>query len=237
MRSLLEKTKELSRRYNGLQATKDLFPEEYCQLGANLILNDDALEQIDVRLIELLNEHCFPCYDANRDYHKKTREIPYTGLEKISICPLGFDSYDCLGAHSLASYADAGSHRYYYSDEGASWYFVRMTSDECFDYYGYDYNALSLIERATDLLPDSHPLTILPDVVRYVWAMTGNLWLDSHVEGDNEYTLSETEVIMLEEEYRQALALLVRLRFFDNWFCANPTIAQPAIEQIFRQIN
>ena len=112
-----------------------------------------------------------------------------------------------------------------------------MTSDECFDYFGYDYNALSLIERVISLLPDSHPLGILPDVVRYVWAMTGNLWLDSHTEGDNEYTLSETEVLKLEEEYRQALALLVRLRFFDNWFCANPTIAQPAIEQIFRQIT
>lgn len=220
MRSLLEKTKELSRRYNGLQATKDLFPEEYYQLNANLILNDDALEQIDVRLIELLNEHYFPCYDCDQDYYKNTRERPYKGLEKISICPLGFDSYD-----------------YHYYGEGASWYFVRMTSDECFDYYGYDYNALSLIERVISLLPDSHPLTILSDVVRYVWAMTGNLWLDSHVEGDNEYTLSETEVLKLEAEYRQALALLDRLRFFDNWFCANPGIAQPAIEQIFRQIT
>ena len=72
MRSLLEKTRELSCRYNGLQATKDLFPEEYCQLNSNLILNDDALEQIDVRLIDLLNEHCFPCYDSDRDYSKKT---------------------------------------------------------------------------------------------------------------------------------------------------------------------
>ena len=220
MRSLLERTRQLSRRYNGLQATKDLFPEEYCQLNANLILNDDALEQIDVQLIDLLNKHCFPCYDAERDYYKNSRERPYTGLGKISICPLGFDSYD-----------------YYYYGEGVGWYFVRMTSDECFDYYGYDYNALSSIERVISPLPDSHPLNILPDVVRYVWAMTGNLWLDSHVEGDNEYTLSETEVIMLEEEYRQALALLVRLRFFDDWFCANPAIAQPAIEQIFRQIT
>lgn len=220
MRSLLERTRQLSRRYNGLQATKDLFPEEYCQLGANLILNDDALEQIDIRLIDLLNEHCFPCYDCERDYSKKTRERPYTGLGKISICPSGFDSYD-----------------YYYYGEGVGWYFVRMTSDECFDYYGYDYNALSLIERVISPLPDSHPLSILPDVVRYVWAMTGNMWLDSHTEGDNEYTLSETEVIMLEEEYRQASALLVRLHFFDDWFCANPAIAQPAIAQIFRQIT
>ena len=245
MRSLLERTRQLSRRYNGLQATKNLFPEEYCQLNANLILNDDALEQIDVRLIDLLNEHCFPCYDCERDYYKNTRERPYTGLEKISICPSGFDSYDYhLGARSLASdpryalgVADAGSHRYYYYGEGVGWYFVRMTSDECFDYYGYDYNALSSIERVISPLPDSYPLSILPDVVRYVWAMTGNLWLDSHIEGDNEYTLSETEVIMLEEEYRQALSLLVRLRFFERWFCANPTIAQPAIEQIFRHIN
>ncbi|MEM8831286.1 MAG: hypothetical protein AAGE96_18285 [Cyanobacteria bacterium P01_G01_bin.19] len=220
MRSLLERTKQLSRRYNGLQATKDLFPEEYCQLGANLILNDDALEQIDIRLIDLLNEHCFPCYDCERDFVENTRERPYTGLGKISICPSGFDSYD-----------------YYYHGEGVGWYFVRMTSDECFDYFGYDYRTLDSIERVISLLPDSHPLSILPDVVRYVWAMTGNLWLDSHVEGDNEYTLSETEVIMLEEEYRQALVLLVRLRFFDNWFCANPTIAQPAIAQIFRQIT
>lgn len=219
MRSLLERTKELSRRYNGLQATKDLFPEAYCQLNSNLVLNDDALEQIDVRLIELLNEHCFPCYDIHRDYHKKTRERPYTGLEKISIWPLGFDSYD------------------YYSGEGASWYFVRMTSDECFDYYGYDYRTLDLIEQVTSSLPDSHPLTILPDVVRYVWAMTGNLWLDSHVEGDNEYTLSETEVLKLEAEYRQALVLIVRLQFFDNWFIANPTIAQPTIDKVFLQIT
>ena len=87
------------------------------------------------------------------------------------------------------------------------------------------------------MLPDSYPLTILPDVVRYVWAMTGNLWLDSHIEGDNEYTLSETEVLKLEEEYQQALALTVRLRFFDDWFVANPAIAQPAIAKVFRQIN
>ena len=237
MRSLLEKTKELSRRYNGLQATKDLFPEEYCQLNANLILNDDALEQIDVRLIDLLNEHCFPCFDIDRDYSKKTRERPYRGLEKISICPSGFDSYDYyyLGARSLAPSDDAGSHRYY--GEGAGWYFVRMTSDECFDYYGYDYRTLDLIERAISLLPDSYPLTVLPDVVRYVWAMTGNLWLDSHIEGDNEYTLSETEVLKLEEEYRQALALIVRLRFFDDWFVANSAIAQPAIAKVFHQIT
>ena len=173
MRSLLEKTRELSCRYNGLQATKDLFPEEYCQLNSNLILNDDALEQIDVRLIDLLNEHCFPCYDIDRDYSKKTRERPYMGLEKISICPSGFDSYDYyLGARTcgepnrlcLASCAalkdtpsdNAGSHRYY--SEGAGWYFVRMTSDECFDYYGYDYRTLDLIERAISPLPDSHPL-------------------------------------------------------------------------------
>ena len=87
------------------------------------------------------------------------------------------------------------------------------------------------------MLVDSHPLSTLPDVVRYVWAMTGNLWLDSHVEGDNEYVLSETEVLKLEEEYRQALVLIARLRFFDDWFVANPALAQPAIEQIFRQIN
>ena len=165
---------------------------------------------------------------------------------------MGFDSYNYyLGARTcgepnrlcLASCAalkdtpsdNAGSHRYY--GEGAGWYFVRMTSDECFDYYGYDYNTLSLIERVISLLPDSHPLSILPDVVRYVWAMTGNLWLDSHMEGDNEYTLSETEVLKLEEEYKEALSLLLRLRFFDEWFVANPAIAQPAIEQIFRQIN
>lgn len=221
MRSLIERTRQLSRRYNGLQATKDLFPEEYCQLNSNLILNDDALEQIDVRLIDLLNEHCFPCYDTDYDYYKKTRERPYTGLEKISIWALGFDNY---------AY-------HYYSGEGAGWYFVRMTSDECFNYYGYDYRTLDLIERAISRLPDSHPLTILPDVVRYVWAMTGNLWLDSHIEGDSEYTLSETEVLKLEEEYRQALVLIVRLRFFDDWFFANPTIAQPAIERVFRQIT
>lgn len=221
MRSLLERTRELSRRYNGLQATKDLFPEEYCQLNANLILNDDALKRIDVRLIDLLNEHCFPCYDTDYDYYQKTRARPYMGLAKISIWPLGFDPY---------AY-------HYYSNEGAGWYFVRMTSDECFDYYGYDYRTLDLIERAISPLPDTHPLRILPDVVRYVWAMTGNLWLDSHVEGDNEYTLSETEVLKLEEEYRQALTLLARLRFFDDWFIANPTIAQPAIEKVFRQIT
>ena len=220
MRSLLERTRQISRRYNGLQVIKDLFPEEYCQLNANLILNDDALEQIDVRLIELLNEHCFPCYDIDRDYSKNTRERPYTGLAKILICPSGFDSYD-----------------YYYYGEGAGWYFVRMTSDECFDYYGYDYRTLDLIERAISPLADSHPLAILPDVVRYVWAMTGNLWLDSHVEGDNEYTLSETEVLKLEKEYRQALVLTARLRFYDDWFVANPALAQPAIQQVFRQIT
>ncbi|MEM7593894.1 MAG: hypothetical protein AAF383_20695 [Cyanobacteria bacterium P01_A01_bin.83] len=42
---------------------------------------------------------------------------------------------------------------------------------------------------------------------------------------------------LLEEEYRQALALLLRLHFFDDWFCANPAIAQPAIAQIFRQVT
>ena len=112
-----------------------------------------------------------------------------------------------------------------------------MTSDECFDYCGYDYRTLDLIERSISLLPDNYPLTILPNVVRYVWAMTGNLWLDSHIKGDNEYILSETEVLKLEEEYRQALVLIVRLRFFDDWFVANPTIAQPAIAKVFRQIT
>jgi hypothetical protein len=221
MRSLIEKTRELSRRYNGLQATKDLFPQEYCQLKLSLILNDDALEQIDLRLIDLLNQHCFPCYDADYDYYQKTRERPYTGLEKISIWPLSFDSYDF----------------HYYSAEGAGWYFVRMTSDECFDYYGYDYRALALIEQVISRLPDSHPLKLLPDVVRYVWGMTANLWLDSHLEGDNEYVLKEIEILHLEAEYQQALMAIARLRFFDCWFIANPALAQPAIANVFRQIS
>jgi hypothetical protein len=221
MRSLIEKTRELSRRYNGLQATKDLFPQEYCQLKPNLILNDDALEQIDLRLIDLLNEHCFPCYDADYDYYQKARERPYTGWSKISIWPLGFDSYDF----------------HYYSAEGASWYFVRMTSDECFDHYGYDYSAVALIEQVISPLPDSHPLRLLPDVVRYVWGMTANLWLDSHLEGDNEYLLKESEILHLEAEYQQALMAIARLRFFDGWFIANPALAQPAIAKVFRQIS
>lgn len=223
MKFIIEKTKELSRKYNGLQMTRVLFPEEYCRLDANLILNDDALEQIDTKLINLLNKYCFPCCDTCYNFYEKTRERPYLGLDQISIYPMSFDSY---------RFPD------YYSDEGSSWYFVYVTSDKSFSYYGYDYSAINLIEQIISRLPNSHPLTILPDVVRYVWAMTGNLWLDSHIEEeDNQYYLDEAEVLRLEKEYAQALVKLVELSFFDQWFTANYATAQPAIARVFSQIT
>ena len=70
MISLLTRAKELSRRFRGIKTTKYLFPEEYANLKPNLVLNDDALQEIDVRSVELLNEHYFPCYDPNYDYNR-----------------------------------------------------------------------------------------------------------------------------------------------------------------------
>ncbi len=219
MISLLTRAKELSRRFRGIKATKYLFPEEYANLKPNLILNDDALQEIDVRSVELLNEHYFPCYDPNYDYITKTRERPYPGISKISIVPMGFNSYD-----------------YYYQDWGGSWYFVQMESNACFDYYGYDYNALSLFEQEVATFVDYHPIQILPEVIRYVWAMTGNIWLDSHDEGDNEFDLIETEILYLEREYQEALAMMERLLFFENWFFDNYAVARRLINVIMEKV-
>ncbi len=68
MRSLLDRAKEISHRFRGLKATRCFFPEVYAGLKSTLILNDDALFEIDLKLVELLNEHCFPCYDPCYDY-------------------------------------------------------------------------------------------------------------------------------------------------------------------------
>ena len=216
MISLLEKAKELSIRFRGLKATQYLFPEEYAQLNPNLILNDDALQEIDMRLIELLNEHYFPCYDFCYDYQKKTRERPYLGLEKISIVTMGFNSYD-----------------YHYFNSGASWYYVQIVSELYFAYYDYNLTALSAVEDAVLEFHD-RALEILPDVVKYVWANTGNLWLDSHEEA--EFDLIETEVLYLKETYQEAAAIMERLIFFDNWFIDNNAVARSLIDPIFNQL-
>jgi hypothetical protein len=220
MNAIIEQAKELSYRFRGIKLLKSLFPQVYAQLNPNLILNDDALEEIDVKLIQLLNKDYFPCYDPYYDYINKTRERPYQGIEKLAIEPMGFNSYD-----------------YYYYYDGAGWYFVHLLSNDCFDYYGYDYNALSFFERAVETLPLNHPLQVLPDVVRYVWAMTGNLWLDSHIEGDNEFDLIEVEVLYLEEEYKEAMVKLDRLLFFDRWFVDNYACAKVAINKIMQRIT
>lgn len=216
MISLLEKAKELSIRFRGLKATQYLFPEEYTQLNPNLILNDDALQEIDMRLIELLNEHYFPCYDLSYDYQKKTRERPYLGLEKISIVPMGFNGYD-----------------YHYFNSDTSWYYVQTVSDLCFEYYGYNLAALSAVEDAV-LEFQSQALGILPDVVKYVWGATDNLWLDSHEEP--EFDLIETEVLYLKEIYQEARAIIDRLIFFDNWFNDNNAVARSLIDSIFNRL-
>jgi hypothetical protein len=218
MNAIIEQAKELSDRFRGIKLFKSLFPQVYAQLNPNLILNDDALEEIDVKLIQLLNEDYFPCYDPYYDYINKTRKRPYQGIEKLAIEPMGFNSYD-----------------YYY--DGAGWYFVYLLSNDCFDYYDYDYNALSFFERAVETLPLNHPLQLLPDVVRYVWAMTGNLWLDSHIEGDNEFDLIEVEVLYLEEEYKEAMVKLDRLLFFDRWFVNNYACAKVAINKIMQRLT
>jgi hypothetical protein len=220
MNAIIEQAKELSDRFRGIKLLKSLFPQVYAQLNPNLILNDDALEEIDVKLIQLLNEDYFPCYDPYYDYINKTRKRPYQGIEKLAIKPMGFNSYD-----------------YYYYYDGAGWYFVHLLSNDCFDYYGYDYNTLSFFERAVETLPLNHPLQVLPDVVRYVWAMTGNLWLDSHIEGDNEFDLIEVEVLYLEEEYKEAMVKLDRLLFFDRWFADNYACAKVAIKKIMQRIT
>lgn len=77
-------------------------------------------------------------------------------------------------------------------------------------------------------------LEILPDVVKYVWANTGNLWLDSHEEA--EFNLIETEVLYLKETYQEAAAIKERLIFFDNWFIDNDAVARSLIDTIFNQL-
>jgi hypothetical protein len=218
MNSLLAKSRQLSHRFRGIKATKYLFPEEYTQLSPNLILNDDALEIIDRRLIELLNEHCFPCFDPNYDYQLQKRERPYLGLEKIAIMPDPYSDYDC-----------------YYGGVGHSWLYVHMTIDEYLGSLGYDESIVDYVERTVNNDFSGHPLSILPDVLRYVLAITGNLWLDTHFESDNEYELTKLEVITLEEHYREALGLMSQLEFFDRWFEDNRAIAQKVIDVIFRK--
>jgi hypothetical protein len=72
-------------------------------------------------------------------------------------------------------------------------------------------------------------------MARYVLAITNNIWLDTHFESDNEYELTELEVITLEEHYREALGLMSQLELFDRWFEDNRAVAQKVIDVIFRK--
>lgn len=67
MNEVIEKLKAANYRFRGLEQTKSLFTAEYARLNPKLILNDDALEEINTRLIELIGEHYFPCYDPLYD--------------------------------------------------------------------------------------------------------------------------------------------------------------------------
>ena len=210
----LEKFKAANYRFRGLELTKSLFPAEYARLNPKLILNDDALEEIDTRLIELIGEHYFPCYDPLYDYINKTRERSYSGLKTIGIEAMGFYAYD-----------------YYYND-GASLYFISLATDEYFGYYGYEYNALSYLDWEMQALAHYHPLQILPDAIRYVWAMTGNIWLDTHPDNEDEYDLSAVQILDLADDYIEAVAWIRRLQWFDCWFRDNVAIATTAVNKI-----
>ena len=210
----LEKLKEVNYRFRGLELTKSLFNAEYALLNRDLILDDNALEKIDIRLIDLINEHYFPCYDPEYDYLNKSRSRPYTGLKTIGIEAMGFSAYD------------------YDYNNGASLYFISIASDEYFSYYGYEYNALSLLEMEMQALPHYHPLQILPDAIRYVWAMTGNVWLDTYPDNEEVYDLTKAQILDLAADYKEAIAWIRRLQWFDCWFDNNFAIATTVVNKI-----
>jgi hypothetical protein len=136
-------------------------------------------------------------------------------LEKIAILPAPYSDYDC-----------------YYGGVGSSWLYVHMTIDEYLGSLGYDESIVDFVERTLDDFT-GHPLSILPGVLRYVLAITNNIWLDTHFESDNEYELTELEVITLEEHYREALGLMGQLELFDRWFKDNSAVAKKVIDVIF----
>jgi hypothetical protein len=215
--SLIEQTEELLTRFRGLESLKTLFPQEYAKLSPKLVLNDNTLSYLDDRLFELLNQDYFPCYYY--DYSTNSKQKPYEGIKNIAIEPMGFNGYD-----------------WYYYGEGASWYFIYTNSDRFFDYYDYNGTGLLWIENQLINLPNYHPLQLLPDAVRYVWSMTGNLWLDSHLEGNNEFEFTTSEIVNLKQEYEEALEKLELLLFFDRWFTDNVAVAKLAINKVMQQI-
>lgn len=215
--SLIEQTEELLTRFRGLESLKTLFPQEYAKLSPKLVLNDNTLRYLDDRLFELLNQDYFPCYYY--DYSNNSKQKPYEGIKNIAIEPMGFNGYDW----------------YYYGQESI-WYFIYTNSYQFFDYYDYNETGLLWIENQLINLPDYHPLQLLPDAIRYVWSMTGNLWLDSHPEGSNEFELTTSEIVNLKQEYEEALEKLELLRFFDRWFTDNVAVAKLAINKVMQQM-
>jgi hypothetical protein len=217
---LIKKNQELRAKFSGLRFIKEFFPEEYARLESNLILDDDTLFKLDRFAIELIDRVCFPCFDPYYDFQRESRERPYLGLEKISILPMGYSP----GSYCI-------------EDMGFSLYFVNGVCQEHFDYFGYDLTTISQIKLCVEsIVREWHPLKILPLVIQYVWALTGNLWLDSTYDSDCDYHFSVEQVQLLWDEYRLALQECEKLRFFDAWFNDNRSFAIKTIEHIFHYI-
>ncbi|MEL7408362.1 MAG: hypothetical protein AAFN00_15630, partial [Cyanobacteria bacterium J06558_2] len=190
------------------------------ELEHGLMLSDDVLDSIDQELIRLINQNYFPCYDPRRYFSESTRERPYTGLQNIAIYPMGFEPSFCGD-----------------DDDTACWMFVSNVSDESFNYFGYDEALLTLVEHYTDCFSHNHPLRLLADVLRYIWKMTGNLWLDSTMEVEEEHILNEFNINLLHGDYVRAKEDLGRLRTFSNWFSKDIDSAKLEIDKAFYQMN
>lgn len=208
---LIEQTRELSTKFQGIECLKSLFPSEYARLSLKLVLKDDVLRYLDDKLIELLNQEYFPCfrYDLIESFS------PYQGLRCVAIESMGFNGYD-----------------YYYYGEGASWYFIYTCSYENFDYYDDNEANLLALENQVTNFPDYHPIRLLPAAVRYVWSITGNTWLDSHPSANNEFELSIESIEELKLSYEEALEMCEPLLFFDRWFTDNLAVAKLLIDKI-----
>lgn len=217
---LIRQNREAWEKYSGLRIMMEYFPEEYANLKGDVVLNDDFLDELDNKLIDLINTHLFPCFDPYYDFCSEHRERPYMGLSKISIIPMGFTGQ----AYCLEDYQSSD-------------FFVYETCQEKLGYFYYSHDYISSLEQQISPISDFHPMSILPDMVRYITALTRNTWLDSHPEEDCEYDLNEYHIQSLLEAYDDALEICERLRFFDSWFQDNPALAKTSIEQIINGLN
>lgn len=192
-----------------------LFPFEYAKLDPNTLLTQANLLEIDRQLLELLNSQCFPCYGECQCLSYEVDGEDYSGIRELEIVTIGYDPYSYWERENCYDYVydRVAMHL----QEFPSWYMVLEVEEvvRCFD---------------------AHPIQRLPEVLAYVFGLTGNVWLDTLFGESGSEAVDLQNINDLTVSYQQAVAHSVTMQFFDAWFQDNFAVASRLIDKIIELV-